>query len=194
MFERFHIDVMDGHFVPNLAMGPAVVKSVRPITSLPFDVHLMIANPDAYLETFVKAGADVLIVHIEVSDNIAATIGKIKELGIKAGVAINPDTPLVSLSEIANIVDMILVMSVHPGFSGQSFIPDAVERVAKIRHLLNTAESEADIAVDGGVGPANAASLIAAGATILAAATSIYGSELGVVAAVENLRRAATNL
>jgi len=175
--DRLQIDVMDGHFVPNISVGPVVVQSIRPITDLPFDVHLMISEPDRYLEAFAEAGADTLIVHVEACPKLSQTVQGIHELGVKAGVAVSPDTPISAIKDIAPDVEMVLIMSVYPGFSGQSFLEGAIGRLREARALLDQCNPEADLCVDGGIGPENAGHVVEAGANILVAASAIYRSK-----------------
>jgi ribulose-phosphate 3-epimerase len=174
--DLLHVDVMDGHFVPNFTMGPPVVQSIRRVAKVPLDVHLMIEDPDRYVEAFVHAGASMISVHAEVLPHLHRTIHFIKDLGIRAGVAINPSTPVVALEEIAADVDHVLVMSVNPGFGGQTFIPRSESKIRAVRQLLSAAGNQAAIEVDGGVDTSNAARLVAAGATILVAGASIFGT------------------
>jgi ribulose-phosphate 3-epimerase len=174
--DLIHVDVMDGHFVPNLTMGPPVVRSIRRIAKVPLDVHLMIEEPDRYLEAFVRAGAAMISVHVEVSPHLHRTIQAIKELGAKAGVALNPSTPVGALEEIAGDVDHVLVMSVNPGFGGQTFIPRSESKIQAVRALLDRQGNAAPIEVDGGVDTSNAARIVEAGATILVAGHSIFGT------------------
>jgi ribulose-phosphate 3-epimerase len=174
--DLLHVDVMDGHFVPNLTMGPPVVESIRRVARVPLDVHLMIEDPDRYVEAFVRAGAAMISVHAEVLPHMHRTIHYIKSLGARAGVAVNPSTPVVALEEIAADVDHVLVMSVNPGFGGQTFIPRSESKIRAVRQLLSAAGNPAAIEVDGGVDSSNAARLVAAGATILVAGVAIFGS------------------
>ena len=174
--DLLHVDVMDGHFVPNLTMGPPVVKGIRRVATVPLDVHLMIEEPDRYVEAFVQAGAAMISVHAEVLPHLHRTIQFIKGLGARAGVAINPSTPVGALEEIVADVDHVLVMSVNPGFGGQTFIPRSESKIRAVRQLLNAAGSHAAIEVDGGVDASNAARLVAAGATILVAGVAIFGT------------------
>jgi len=187
-----HVDVMDGHFVPNITMGPLVVRALSRVTALPLDVHLMITDPDRYLDAFVSAGAARITVHAEASPHLHRTITRIRELGARAGVAINPSTPVGAISEVIACLDQVLVMSVNPGFGGQSFIPESFAKITRVRQLLAAAGSQAEIEVDGGVDHANAASLVAAGATILVAGVAVFGAP-DPAAATRALRQAATN-
>ena len=175
--DLIHVDVMDGHFVPNLTMGPAVVAAVRRVTTLPLDVHLMVTDPDRFLDAFAEAGASILTVHAEVLPHLSRTIQAIKQLGCLAGVALNPSTPLSAIEEVAGEVDLVLVMSVNPGFGGQSFLPNSESKIARVRQLLTSAGSDADIEVDGGIDPGNVGLVVAAGATMIVAGASIFGTK-----------------
>lgn len=174
--DMIHVDIMDGHFVPNLTMGPPVVKSLRRVSHLPLDVHLMIQEPDRYAEAFVEAGASSLTVHVEAVVHLHRTIQFIKSLGAKAGVALNPATPVVMLEDIAGDVDYVLVMTVNPGFGGQTFIPRSESKVRAVRELLAAEGSSAPIEVDGGIDVQTAPRIVAAGADILVAGNAIFGS------------------
>lgn len=185
-----HVDVMDGHFVPNITIGPVVVEGARRATELPLDVHLMIENPDRYLEAFADAGADVLTVHAEACPHLHRTIQHIRQLGVKAGVAINPATPVHAVAEVLDDLDLVLVMSVNPGFGGQRFIEGSVDKVTRVRALLDGAGSRAELEVDGGVVAGNAARLVSAGATVLVAGSAVYGHPEGAAAGVRNIREA----
>src|SRR3954470_3739582 len=189
--DLIHVDIMDGHFVPNLTMGPPVVASIRKVAKVPLDVHLMIEDPDRYIEAFVRAGAAMISVHLEVLPHLHRTIQYIKELGAKAGVAINPSTPVGMLEEIAGDLDHVLVMSVNPGFGGQTFIPRTESKIQAVRALLDRQGNAAPIEVDGGIDASNAARLVDAGAAILVAGTSIFGTG-DPERAVRELRAAAT--
>jgi ribulose-phosphate 3-epimerase len=189
--DLIHVDVMDGHFVPNLTMGPVIVEAIRRNTRLPLDVHLMISEPDRYLQAFVDAGGSRLAVHLETVPHLHRTIQAIKKLGAEAGVAINPATPVEALADIAPDLDHVLVMSVNPGFSGQTFIPRSESKVRRVRELLTQAGSTAGIGVDGGVDGGNAGRLVAAGATYLVAGTALF-REPDLGQAIQALRRAAT--
>ena len=167
-----HVDVMDGHFVPNITIGPGVVKALRPHTAKPFDVHLMISPCDPYLEAFAKAGADVITVHVESGPHVHRSLQAIRALGKKAGVTLNPGTPESMVEPVIDLVDLILVMSVNPGFGGQKFIPHALERVARLRAMA--AGRPIDIEVDGGVAPDNAAEIVRAGANVLVAGSAVF--------------------
>ena len=169
-----HVDVMDGHFVPNITIGPDVVKALRPHTAKTFDVHLMVAPVDPWLEAYRDAGADILTIHPESGPHPHRTLGRIRQLGARAGLVFNPGTPLSLLEEMVDLVDLVLIMSVNPGFGGQSFIPQALTKIERARAILDRAGSEADLQVDGGVTAANAASCVSAGATALVAGTAVF--------------------
>jgi len=188
--DLLHLDVMDGHFVPNITFGPLVVKAVRRVTKLPLDVHLMIEAPDRYLEAFVEAGADSIAVHLEVLPHLHRTVHLIKKLGAKAGVAINPATPAAALVDIAADLDYVLVMSVNPGFGGQTFIPRSESKVRAVGELLDKQASRAVVAIDGGIDQSNAAAVVAAGVEFLVAGTSIFG-QADPARALHELRAAA---
>jgi ribulose-phosphate 3-epimerase len=184
-----HVDVMDGHFVPNISIGPLVVAAIRPITRLTLDVHLMISNPDRYLADFADAGADRITVQVETCPHLHRTIEAIKELGLKAGVTLNPATALTTLEEILPEVDLALIMSVNPGFGGQSYIPASTAKIRRLRRMLDAINSPAELEVDGGVKAANAAEIVAAGATVLVAGSAIFNQEMSVSASIAQLRR-----
>ena len=172
--DMLHVDVMDGHFVPNLTVGPPIVESLRKVTKLPLDVHLMITNADAFIPEFAEAGADYLTVHVEACPHLHRTIQSIKERGVKAGVTLNPATPISSLQEIWGDVDLVLIMSVNPGFGGQTFIPSVLKKIVEARTQLDRINSQALLEVDGGVKVANAAEIVKAGANVLVAGTSLF--------------------
>ena len=169
-----HVDVMDGHFVPNLTIGPAVVKALRPHSSLPFDVHLMISPADPYLEAFAQAGADILTVHPEAGPHLHRTIQRIKALGCKAGVSLNPASPVELVETVLGDIDLILVMSVNPGFGGQSFITSQLKKIERLRRLIDDSGRAIHLEVDGGVDAGNAATVIAAGADVLVGGTASF--------------------
>ena len=169
-----HLDVMDGHFVPNLTIGPPVIEAINRVTELPLDVHLMIEEPDRYIERFAKAGADMISVHQEAVPHLHRTVGLIRECGAAAGVALNPSTPITTLQEILPELDFVLIMSVNPGFGGQRFIPASLQKIASLRALIRQAGCAARIEVDGGVGPDNAADLLRHGAEILVAGSAVF--------------------
>ena len=189
--DLIHVDVMDGHFVPNITIGPPVVRAIKRIATRPLDVHLMIEEPDRYIESFVGAGASMVSVHVEAVPHLHRTVTLIRSLGAKAGVVINPATPVSTLVDIAGEVDLVLVMSVNPGFGGQAFIPHSLQKVRQVRELLTSTGSAAAIEIDGGVDLSNAADIVAAGATILVAGQSIFGTP-DPEAATRALRSVAT--
>ena len=189
--DLIHVDVMDGHFVPNITIGVPVVRSLKKVAKVPIDVHLMIEDPDRFVEEFVNAGAARLSVHVEVLPHLHRTIHYIQSLGAKAGVAINPSTSISALEEIAADVDHVLVMSVNPGFGGQTFIPRSESKIQAIRALLDRAGNAAPIEVDGGVDATNAGRLVSMGASILVAGSAIFSSP-DPAAATRELRAAAT--
>jgi ribulose-phosphate 3-epimerase len=173
-----HVDVMDGHFVPNITIGPLIVEAARRSTKLPLDVHLMITNPELYIADFARAGADYISVHVETAFHLDRLVQSIKEhKGVKAAVALNPATPLTSLDYVLSSVDMVLIMSVNPGFGGQAFIPSALEKIAKLRKRIDELGLKTEIEVDGGVKPSNAAEVIKAGADILVAGSAVFGTK-----------------
>ena len=174
--DLIHVDVMDGHFVPNITIGPVVVRAIRKVATRPLDVHLMIQEPDRYIDDFIAAGASMVSVHVEVLPHLHRTITYIKSRGARAGVVLNPSTPVSMIEEVANDVDFVLVMSVNPGFGGQAFIPDSVGKVRRMRDLLTRTGSTAAIEIDGGIDDTNAADVVAAGASILVAGSAIFGS------------------
>ena len=190
--DLIHVDVMDGHFVPNITIGPPVVKWLTRVARVPLDVHLMIEDPDRYAEAFVDAGASSLTVHVEAVVHLHRTIHFVKSLGVKAGVALNPATPVAALEEMAGDVDYVLVMTVNPGFGGQTFIPRSESKVRAVRALLDSAGSRAPIEVDGGIDVHTAPRIVAAGADILVAGNAIFGSP-DPARAIHELRAAAAS-
>ncbi len=174
--DLIHVDVMDGHFVPNITIGVPVVKSLKRIATVPLDVHLMIENADRYIDAFAEAGAGMISVHVEALSHVHRTVHAIKALGVKAGVVINPGTPVVALTEIAGDVDFILLMSVNPGFGGQTFIPRSESKLREVRALLDAAGNAAPIEIDGGVDQHNIARVVAAGARIVVAGSAIFNT------------------
>ena len=175
--DYIHIDVMDGHFVPNITIGPLIVDAIRPITKLPLDVHLMIENPDQYIEAFAKAGADYITVHVEASRHLHRTIQNIKSYGVKAGVVLNPATPVESIQHIIADIDMVLLMSVNPGFGGQKFIPEVLPKIRKVKEMAEQKGLDIEIEIDGGVNPETAKLCMEAGANVLVAGSAIYNEE-----------------
>ncbi|OIK13984.1 ribulose-phosphate 3-epimerase [Bacillus sp. MUM 116] len=172
--DYIHVDVMDGHFVPNITIGPLIVDAIRPVTKLPLDVHLMIENPDQYIEAFVKAGADIITVHVEACRHLHRTIHYIKSLGVKAGVVLNPATPVETIQHIIADVEMVLLMSVNPGFGGQKFIPEVLPKIKKVKELAEQKRLDLEIEIDGGVNPETAKLCIEAGANVLVAGSAVY--------------------
>ena len=191
--DYIHIDVMDGHFVPNLTIGPAVVAALRPHSSLPFDVHLMISPADPYIPDFVQAGADIITVHVEAGPHLHRTIQLIKDEGVRAGLALNPGTPVTVVEPLLDTLDLVLVMSVNPGFGGQSFIAGQLEKIRQLRILIDKTERKIDLQVDGGINSENAADAIAAGADVLVAGSATFTGDTSQYAAnIEALRAKAS--
>ena len=186
--DYIHVDVMDGNFVPNLTVGPPVVAAVRKVTRLPLDVHLMIERPERYLADFVKAGADLLTVHVETCPHLYCTVQQIRELEIKAGVTLNPGTSLETVREVLPFVDQVLVMTVNPGLGGQKFIEATLKKIARVRRMFDEGGLERDIEVDGGIGQATAPLVVKAGANLLVAGASVFAARDGVAAAIQRLR------
>jgi len=182
--DMLHLDIMDGHFVPNITFGPVVVAAIKSVATTPLDVHLMIENPDAYIDDFIAAGADILTIHAEACTHLQKTLRQIKDSGIKAAASLNPSTPLEALKYVLDDLDMALIMSVNPGFSGQKFIPQVMEKISHTRELVG---KSIDIQVDGGVTPDNAAEIVKAGANILVAGSAVFGKS-DYAAAIAALR------
>jgi ribulose-phosphate 3-epimerase len=189
--QRIQIDVMDGHFVPNITMGPLVIEAVRRCTSLPLEAHLMITNPQEYIETFAKAGADVIIVHQEVCPHLHRVIQQIKATGKKAGVALNPSTPVFLLQDIFSLLDHVLIMTVNPGFGGQDFIPETLPKITTMRQIVTQRNLSCDIEVDGGIHEGTVAQVVQAGANLLVAGSAVYNKKESVAEALNRLREAA---
>ena len=187
--DRIHVDVMDGHFVPNLSMGPAVVRSLRRVTRLPLETHLMVSDPDAYLEAFAEAGSDSLLVHWEGNANLHRTVQRIKALGKRAGVVINPATPASVLEEILQDVDQVLVMTVNPGFGHQHFIHTTLPKLGRVRQMVEQVDRPCDVEVDGGIDATTAPLAIDAGANVLVAGSAIFNDAESVAAAMKRLGR-----
>lgn len=175
--DMIHIDIMDGHFVPNLTFGAPVVAAVRKVTKLIFDVHLMVSNPQDLIEGFIEAGADLFTVHVETTPHLHRVLQTIKARGIKAGVALNPSTPLSSIEEVLGDLDMVLLMTVNPGFGGQKFIPESLDKIARLKKMIDDRNLTVDIQVDGGINPTTARQVVAAGANILVAGSAVYQAE-----------------
>jgi len=183
-----HVDVMDGHFVPNITMGPVIVEACKRVTKLPLDVHLMIEKPEQHIEAFAKAGASGLTVHVETCPHLDHTLQDIKFLGCKAGVVLNPETPVRAIEPVLHLADLVLVMSVHPGFSGGKFIPESIAKVADIRTKLDALESSAWLEVDGGINAETLPKMKDAGATAFVAASAIFKHPQGIMAGIQALR------
>lgn len=175
--DYIHVDVMDGHFVPNITIGPLIVEAIRPITKLPLDVHLMIENPDQYIEAFAKAGADYITVHVEACKHLHRTIHFIKSFGVKAGVVLNPATPVETIQHVLSDVDMVLLMSVNPGFGGQAFIPEVTGKIKTLRRMIDEKGLQVEIEIDGGVNEVTGKLCIEAGATVLVAGSAVYNEK-----------------
>ncbi len=174
--DMLHIDVMDGHFVPNITMGPPIVNSIKKKVRIPLDVHLMIENPEKYISDFVDAGSDILTVHVETCSHLEGVVSSIKRLGVKGGVVLNPATPLIFLDHVLEQVDMVLLMSVNPGFGGQQFLLSVLPKIEKLREKMDNAGLNTDIQVDGGINPSNCRSVVEAGANVLVAGSSVFHS------------------
>ncbi|MGQ9682935.1 MAG: ribulose-phosphate 3-epimerase [Anaerolineae bacterium] len=187
-----HIDVMDGHFVPNITIGPMVVEAVRRSTSLPLHVHLMVSNPEAFIDDFCMAGANLVTIHVEAATHLHRLVEHVRCLGKQVGVSLNPATPLCSLDEILSDVDAVLVMTVNPGFGGQVFIPTMLDKIARLRRQVIARHLECDIEVDGGINSSTAASVVEAGANVLVAGAAIFAAPEGIAAAIRALRQAAS--
>ncbi len=189
--DRIHVDVMDGRFVPNITMGPLVVAAVRRVTALPLDVHLMIVEPERYVEAFAEAGTNWLTIHEEASPHLHRTLQLIRGLGMKAGVALNPHTPPVVLDYVWDLLDQVLVMTVNPGFGAQQFLPETLAKIAAVREGSIARGLAVDVQVDGGIDPATAPRVAAAGANVLVAGNAIFASPLGISGAIQAIRAAA---
>lgn len=175
--DYIHIDVMDGHFVPNITIGPMIVKAVRPVTGLPLDVHLMISDPESFVVVFAEAGADIISVHAEAATHLHRTIQQIKELGVKASVSLNPATPLDVLEYVLDDLDMVLLMTVNPGFGGQSFISGVIPKIIRLREMIDNRGLDIDIEIDGGINPETIAPVLKAGANVFVAGSAVFFSE-----------------
>ena len=191
--EWLHVDVMDGHFVPNITIGPLIVKALKPLareTGALLDVHLMIDRPERYVQAFADAGSDILTVHVEATTHLHRTIQAIKQAGMKAGVTLNPGTPLSSLEEVLEDVDLVLIMSVNPGFGGQSYIPQSTSKIRRLREMMDRVDSAAYLEVDGGVKPANVGEVVEAGADVIVAGSAVFGGSGDVGDNVSAFQRA----
>ena len=189
--DRIHVDVMDGHFVPNLSMGAPIVQSLKRVTRLPLETHLMISDPDSFLEEFVEVGSDSLLIHWEGNNNLHRTIQRVKALGKRVGVVINPATPASVLEEILQDVDQVLVMTVNPGFGNQNFIHTTLPKIRRVREMIEQIKPGCDLEVDGGIDATTSSLTVDAGANVLVAGSAIFGANEGVAAAMERLRTAA---
>ncbi len=192
--DRIHVDVMDGHFVPNLSMGPAIVQSLRRVTDLPLETHLMVTDPDLFLDEFSAAGSDSLLVHYEGNANLHRTVQRIRTLGKRAGVVINPATPAGVLEEIVQDVDQVLVMTVNPGFGHQQFIGTTLPKIRRVRELIERLKPGCEVEVDGGIDAATAPLVVRAGATVLVAGSAIFGDRDGIAGAMQRLRTAVSHV
>ena len=187
--DSIHLDVMDGHFVPNLTFGPPVIKALRQRTDAAFDVHMMVENPERYLPALAEAKADLITVHVEAVRHLHRVVQQIKDAGMLAGVALNPATPVAAVEEILPDLDLVLVMSVNPGFGGQSFIESSVEKIEHVRRMLDERGLTAELQVDGGIGPDNAERVVRAGARMLVAGSAVFGSPHGIAGSIDLIRR-----
>ncbi len=189
--DYIHVDVMDGHFVPNITIGVPVVASLKKWTKLPLDVHLMIEKPERHIEAFAKAGADIITVHIETCPHIHRTIHQIKGVGVKAGITLNPGTSVDLLTEILPAVDLVLVMSVNPGFGGQTFIVEALDKIVRLRSELDSRKLKAELEVDGGINPETVSQVVAAGARVLVAGAAVFNTKQSVAEGIRKIRESA---
>jgi len=187
--DYIHVDVMDGHFVPNITVGPLVVEALRRVTHLPLDVHLMISEPERYIPRFAAAGADILTVHCEATPHLHRAVEQIRQAGARPGVSLNPATPAALVQEILPYVDLVLVMTVNPGFGGQEFISGVLPKIARVRRMLDEGDYPAELEVDGGINPQTAPQVVRAGATVLVAGMAIFAAPQGIAAAIAALRR-----
>lgn len=188
--QRIQIDIMDGHFVPNITMGPMIVEAVRHCTTLPLEAHLMISNPEQYIDVFAQAGADVIIAHQETSPHLHRIIQQIKSTGKMVGIALTPSTPTIMLEDILPLLDMVLIMTVNPGFGGQDFIPEMLPKITRLRQAIAQAGLKCDIEVDGGIHEATAPLVVQAGANLLVAGSAVYNQRESVAQAIARLRNA----
>ena len=192
--DYIHVDVMDGHFVPNITVGPLVVAAIRPYTNLPLDVHLMIESPEKYIQQFVQAGANIITVHVEVCPHLHRVVESIKELGVKAGVSLNPSTPLTAVDEVLSALDLVLLMSVNPGFGGQQFIEGTVGKIARLRNRLDELGLAAELEVDGGINAEIAPRVAKAGARVLVAGAAVFNKKENVSQALRRIRKSLRRL
>ncbi len=187
--DYIHVDVMDGHFVPNITIGPLIVEAIRPITTLPLDVHLMIENPERYIAAFAHAGADIITVQLEACVHLHRVVQAIKELRVKAGVAINPATPVASLTDIVSDLDLILIMTVNPGFGGQAFIPNSIRKLEALKQMIAERGASCEVEVDGGINAETAAAVVGAGAQVLVAGSAVFNGKAAVADNIATLRK-----
>jgi ribulose-phosphate 3-epimerase len=192
--DYIHVDIMDGHFVPNITIGPPVVAALRPHTRIPLDVHLMIAHPEQYIPQFARAGADIITVHVETCPHLHRMLESIKELGVKAGVTLNPSTHLNAIDEVLPIVDLVLVMSVNPGFGGQKFIESSIDKIARLRRRLDELGLSAELEVDGGVTAEIAPRVVEAGANVLVAGAAVFNKDESVAQTIAKFRESLAGL
>jgi len=192
--DYIHVDVMDGHFVPNITVGPLVVAAIRPYTNLPLDVHLMIESPEKYIQQFAQAGANIITVHVEVCPHLHRVVESIKELGVKAGVSLNPSTPLTTVDEVLSALDLVLLMSVNPGFGGQQFIEGTVGKIARLRNRLDELGLAAELEVDGGINAEIAPRVAKAGARVLVAGAAVFNKKGSVSQALRRIRKSLRRL
>ncbi len=191
--DYIHIDVMDGHFVPNITIGPFIVEAAKRSSDLPLDVHLMIERPELYIADFVKAGSDIITVHVESTAHLHGVLQSIKRAGVRAGVSVNPGTPVETIAPVINDIDLLLIMTVNPGFSGQSFIESSIEKIKTARAMLDAAGSEAELEVDGGIKASNIARVAEAGANVCVAGSAVYGSD-NYKKTIEDMKKAASQV
>lgn len=187
--DYIHVDVMDGHFVPNITIGPLIVDALRPVTSLPLDVHLMIENPDRYIGDFARAGSDIITVQLEACPHLHRVVEAIKELKVKAGVAINPATPVLSLTDILSDLDLVLIMTVNPGFGGQKFIPNSIRKLRALKQMMAEQGATCEVEVDGGINVETAAAVVGAGAEVLVAGSAVFNRNAAVADNIAALRQ-----
>ncbi|MBM3132826.1 MAG: ribulose-phosphate 3-epimerase [Chloroflexi bacterium] len=187
--DYIHVDVMDGHFVPPITFGDELVRAIRPHTSIPLDVHLMIEHPDRQIESFARAGADIITVHAEACTHLHRALTRIKELGPKAGVSVNPATPIEAIAEVLPFIDLALVMTVNPGYSGQKFIPEMLDKIARLRRLLDEKAPNVELEIDGGVNGDTAPRVVQAGGRVLVAGSAVFNKKEAVAAAIKRIRR-----
>jgi len=192
--DRIHVDVMDGHFVPNITIGPLVVRALRKVTALPLETHLMIEEPDRYAKAFVEAGSTSLLVHVEGAIHLHRTVALIQSLGVGAGVVLNPATPAASIEEILPDVDQVLVMTVNPGFGGQKFIAGVLPKIGRVREMIDRVHPECELEVDGGIDATTAPQVVRVGARVLVAGSAIFNAPEGVAAAMDRIRHSALNV